>query len=560
MNALTRTVLGLVLALAPLAACDSADSGETLSCPSDPGPFTLAKSRVTGTVSLEALPDAPLSKGDSIVVRGTAIHEDGLAIRQVVVAGVAAELNEFNFQRWTVTLTYEDLVLAGTPDAAGAVPVEADAIDACGNRYPFQTFTLPVDLTPNINITELTVTATYPGERSSLPSNQSAGAALTITASGRAGGAHVALYAASGKFQGVNAAGEVVLVAEPGTDVATATALFYADTAGAVVITATAEDVLASTVVTAAARPVFAPGQAELVPGASFRALIVTDGVLDFCQASPTQGIAVRQDGSDIGTAAAAMERDEAGRYVLEVAGLADAKEDDSVTVTCRDEYGQSGSGMFTLTVTNPPSDIVVDGLTLELAIPQGRDHLPADGSATAAVSVSATGNPANAHVILTASNGALVGAGADGGVTLAATGDGEAGATVLFTPNGAGTAVITAAYSTGATAVTTVPVVASPRLAPAGATLYAGTGLDVAVLTNGEIASCQATPSASILVTTLDGGEVTAAPTAIGDGPGDQAVHIEAAPDAEDGASITLTCQDVWGQFASATFTATAP
>ncbi|PKN55106.1 MAG: hypothetical protein CVU56_23000 [Deltaproteobacteria bacterium HGW-Deltaproteobacteria-14] len=560
MKNLTRAALALALALAPLAACDAADAGEALSCPSDPGPFTLAQSRVTGTVALEALPDAPLSKGDTIVIRGTANHEDGLAIRQVVVAGVAATLNAFNFQRWTVTLSYQDLVLAGTPDAGGQVPVEAAAVDACGNRYPFEAFTLPVDLTPNIAITDLTVTATYPGERSSLPSNESAAAALTITATGRAGGAHVALHAASGKLQGVNAAGEVLLVAQPGTDVATATALFYADTPGAVVITATAEGALGSTVVTAAARPVFAPSRAVLVPSASLLALIVTDGVLDSCQASPTTGLAVRQDGSDIGTAAVAMERNELGRYQLEVAGLAGAKQADSVTVTCRDEYGQSGSGTFTLTVTNPPSDIVVDDVSLAIAVPQGRDHLPADGTATAVVTVAATGNPANARVILTASNGVLQGIGLDGGVTLGATGDGEAGATVLFTPNAAGTAVITAAYSTGATAITTVPVVAAPRLAPAGATLYAGTGLDVAVLTSGEIAGCQATPSASITVTTLDGGDVTAAPTAIGDGPGGQAVHVEAAPDAEDGASITLTCQDVWGQFASATFTATAP
>jgi|GEM_PF-1414176 len=554
----TRSLcLCFALALAPLASCDGADTGETLECPSDPGPFTLANSRVTGTVGLEALPESPLTKGDAIVLRGTAQHEDGLAIRQVLVAGVSAELNEFNFQRWTASLTYEDLVLAAEPDASGDVVVEADAIDACGNRYPFQTFTLAVDLTPNIDIDQLTLTAAYPGERESLPANESAAAALTITATGRADGARVALHAASGRFQGVNAAGEVVLVAQPGTDTATATALYYADTSGDVVLTASAEDVVASAVVTAAAAPVFAPSEATLVPGASMSALIVTDGVLDFCQASPTTGLEVRQDGAAIGTSAVHMERDALGRYQLEVVGLASAKEDASVTISCRDEYGQAGSGAFTLTVTDPPPDVVVDGLELGIAVPQDRDHLPADGSASAVVTITATGaSPGNAQVAISASNGAFQGGAS--GVTLAATGDGTATSTVLFTPNAAGTAVLTATYPSGAVAVLTIPVVAGPRIAPAGATLLAGTGLDVAVLTNGELDGCQATPSASLSAEAFDGTPIGAAPTPVGDG--DQAIHVAAADDAEDGASLTLTCRDVWGQYAAATFTAATP
>lgn len=560
-----RTLPGRALALAIallLAAasggCD-ADEGEAVECPSDPGPFTLATSRVTGTVSLDEPPEEPISRGDSVVVRGTANHEDGLAIREVVVAGVSAERVEFNFKQWSATIAYEHVVLAAPANAQGQVVVEAVAIDACGNRYPFQTFALPVDQTPNLKVDALAIAVAYPGDRVTLPSNASAAATLTVTAVGRAAGARVTLAASSGRFQGVNASGQVVLVREDDEGAASATALFYADAPGIAVITATVEDQLATALVVAAAPPQLAPDRATLVPGASVEVLALTDGELARCQASPSESFEVWHGGAAIGAAAAAMERSEDGRYRLELRALAEAAEDDALTLTCVDEYGQAGSGEYALVVANPPPDVVVEGLTIDVSVPQGRDHLPASGSAAAVVTVTGEGEAANARVAVAASSGALAGAQADGTVVLAG-GGGAAAATLLFTADAPGTVVLTASFGTSAFAVETVEVVAAPRLAPGGGTLLAGTSLDVVVLTRGEIASCQASPSAGITALAGSGAVIGAAPTAVGDGAGDQLVTIEVDADAEEGDTLTLTCSDVWGQFASGTFAAAAP
>src|SRR5262245_52209957 len=83
------------------AACDDSTDGTTsIECPSEEGPFLLEDSRVTGTIAFDP-PSEPLGRGDELMVTGTAFHEDGLAIREVRVAGATATRDDFNFGRWT---------------------------------------------------------------------------------------------------------------------------------------------------------------------------------------------------------------------------------------------------------------------------------------------------------------------------------------------------------------------------------------------------------------------------------------------------------------------------
>lgn len=76
------------------------DSPASMDCPSSTGPFRMEDSRITGSIAFDPSGE-PLGRGDSLFVSGTAFHEDGLAIREVRIAGVAAARDEFNFARWS---------------------------------------------------------------------------------------------------------------------------------------------------------------------------------------------------------------------------------------------------------------------------------------------------------------------------------------------------------------------------------------------------------------------------------------------------------------------------
>jgi hypothetical protein len=84
---------------------------------------------------------------------------------------------------------------------------------------------------------------------------------------------------------------------------------------------------------------------------------------------------------------------------------------------------------------------------------------------------------------------------------------------------------------------------------------------LDIVVLLEGTLESCQATPSQDLLASTMDGAVIGAAPTAVDEEPnGTGLISVEADVAAQDGAQITLTCQDVYGQLGSAVFEVAAP
>src|SRR5690606_22165520 len=115
---------------------------------------------------------------DTLVVRGTALHADGLAIREVLVGGVSAERTKFNFKQWAATLSYQDLVLASEPNDDGEVTVQVSAIDACGLQIPFAELQVPIDLTPNADFETLELHVAYAQDRGFIPADGSAVAVL----------------------------------------------------------------------------------------------------------------------------------------------------------------------------------------------------------------------------------------------------------------------------------------------------------------------------------------------------------------------------------------------
>ncbi len=349
------------LLLAALGACDDATQADVeIDCPSESGPFRLEDSRITGTIAFEPPPE-PLGRGESILVSGTAFHEDGLAIREVRVAGQSAVREEFNFGRWTATVSYESIVTSAPTSSESQVAIEAVAIDACGKRYPFAAGVVEVDPSPHVDVDTLTIDIDYPEERTFIPATGAVPALITITGSGRAAGAVVAVSADAGELRGLDDDGTVVLAAPAGElDVARATLVFSSGEAGTATIVATVEDKLASALVRVVGPPTLSPRRATLVPGLSIE--VDVGGATDVrCTASADDDLTVTHFDAPLSNDPMAIVIDEGGRRVLVVEAAVEpfAAETETV-VSCSDDFGQVGGGRYRLGddgAAPPPDD-----------------------------------------------------------------------------------------------------------------------------------------------------------------------------------------------------------
>jgi len=353
-----RHLLVPLFAGAAILACDDLDTPKDVDCPAERGPFELGAGRVSGTLAFDPI-DKPLSQGDVLVVHGTAHHEDGLAIREVRIAGVAATRDEFNFQAFTAEVPYQKIAAAGPLSAQAQITFEAAAIDACGNRYPFASATVDVDPTPTIAVDELAMTVVYPGDRTFLPTDGTTPALVTITASGRALGAVVRVQASSGTLANVGPSGDVTLSAPLGTtDSASATVLVYGTEPGTITLTAVVENQLASALVEVAGPPTLSPAAATLVPGESLAVAVDASGEVR-CRADHDDDLVVTSDGAPIDGELVAIGGPLTITAVAEPTGSGV-----TVVVTCQDPYGQSASGRYTLTVEAPedPGEEPPDG------------------------------------------------------------------------------------------------------------------------------------------------------------------------------------------------------
>ncbi len=342
--------LSMILGLLPFAACD--DSGSepaNADCPTEEGPFTLDQSRISGSVEYDP-PDEPLGRGDSLIITGTAFHEDGLAIREVRVAGALATRDAFNFGRWTATVTYEAIVSAAPTTSQGQVPLEAVAVDACGVRYPFTTFVVPVDPTPDIDVATLTVSIEYPQELTFIAANGTAPAIIKITGTGRAVGAVVSVQVDSGELRGLDEAGQVVLAGASGQlENGSASLLYYGNAGGTATIVATVEDKLAVGLVRVAAAPSLAPRTATLTPGSSMSIEVSGEGEVT-CSASGSSELAITWAEVTIDTEPTLIEPAEGGgRELLATATLEPTVDESEVVMTCTDAFGQTGTGRYRL-------------------------------------------------------------------------------------------------------------------------------------------------------------------------------------------------------------------
>ena len=349
MKIITSITALLPLSVAAFGCDDTTDAPSTIDCPSEPGPFRLEDSRVTGTLAFDP-PAEPLGRGDSLFVSGTAFHEDGLAIREIRVAGASATREEFNFGRWTATVSYEQIVTAGPTSAEGQVAFEAVAVDACGKRYPFGSVVVDVDPSPQIDVDVLTIGIEYPEDLGFLPATGAVPAIVTISGSGRAAGAVVQVTSDVGELRGLDESGSVVLAAPAGeTEAGAATLLFFAAAPGTAVIAATVEDKLAVGLVRIEGPPILSPRRATLVPGSSLE--VDVSGATDVrCTASPDEDLIITHFDSPLSTEPMTIEVDEGGRRVLVVQAVAEPLAlETEVVVTCSDDYGQVGAGRYRL-------------------------------------------------------------------------------------------------------------------------------------------------------------------------------------------------------------------
>jgi len=345
---LRLNIIGLAASLGLAgAACDEVEAPTKVECPSERGPFQLGDGRVTGTLEFEP-PEKPLTRGDVLTVQGSAHHEDGLAIREVRIAGVSAARDEFNFKGFSASVPYQNIVSAAPLSALGQVTFQAVAIDACGNRYPFAEATVDVDPTPSVDVDELTISVSYPQERTFLPADGSTPALVTITGIGRAVGATVRVSASGGELKNVDAQGDVVLSAPVGTlDQGSATVLFYGTEPGTVTLTALVENKLASELIVVAGPPALSPESASLPPGMSLEIAVEAAGDEVRCRATQGLGLAALVDGSAIDNEPVTLSED----HALVIEASPDALDEASIAVTCVDVYGQSGTGRYSLSL-----------------------------------------------------------------------------------------------------------------------------------------------------------------------------------------------------------------
>jgi hypothetical protein len=279
-----------------------------------------------------------------VLVTGHLAHLDGLSIRYLTVAGVSATDDGFNYDSWSATVPYATLVALA--DDTSSVTVDVVAVDACDATYTVSSFPVMVNLTPDVSITSLDVALELPGSASYLPPDDITPAIVKIVGDDDAAGAVVQLEATHGRFVGGDGENAVVLTGSQGFG-ARATVLYYADTAGTILITATAEGLVEVATVAVAGPPTLVPPSAELGPGDKVDVAVFTDGAVTQCTASFTSDMTAVSGGVDLMTFAAANDSNADGRIDFTVSaetGLLDAQE---VRVTCEDLFGQSVVGSY---------------------------------------------------------------------------------------------------------------------------------------------------------------------------------------------------------------------
>jgi hypothetical protein len=223
------------------------------------------------------------------------------------------------------------------------------------------------------------------------------------------------------------------------------------------------------------------------------------------------------------------------------------------VAVTAVDTCGTTITTSFPVRLGIP-----VKELTLKPPeYPAGETYIPANGGYPAFITVTANPEAVGARVKLDITDGATLTGDVDGELVLAGDGSSDAKATALVSGTKAGIVVITAKAEDKTANAATVRVAGPPSLIPAAETLAPKESVTVTVVSEGRIASCQATPVQGVTVTS-GGKDLMAAPAAVDDNnDGKVDITIVAAETLVDTVEVTVTCTDPFGQASSGKYTA---
>lgn len=295
-----------------------------------------------GDLVLTVSSSVPEIVSSALLVRGTVVTTRNISIRSVNVAGVEAEPASFNFRSWTASVPFDTLLAlpadAKTPDE---VEIPIDAVPACGSAAN-ASVKVHLNRRPEIAVSTLAVSPTYPGEAEYLPANGKASALLTITGNPEARGATVIVHATGeGEFNGGSNELLVVLAGD-GSSASMASALIKGRGEGSVYLAASALGRTSDPIkIDTAAAPKFFPPTAELIPG---QTLIV---LMEKRLAKQNPACTIQADDGLAVVAAADF-----STFTLTAAE--DLTEAAAARLDCRDDYGQATSATYTAAPKTP--------------------------------------------------------------------------------------------------------------------------------------------------------------------------------------------------------------
>jgi hypothetical protein len=195
----------LIMSLALMCACEAPELERD--CEAEGGGV------IEGRVITDQVPGVIAA---DLTVRGVASHTEGRVIRRVLVAGIAAKNDGFNFDQWSVVVPIG--VLGNLPDLPAdgdQVSVEVVAFDGCEHEFDLDSFEVRIDRMPGSSVENLALEVVYPANGAYLPGDGSASATINITGNADARGAVVTMASNVGAFGGV-AAGNAVALAGDG--------------------------------------------------------------------------------------------------------------------------------------------------------------------------------------------------------------------------------------------------------------------------------------------------------------------------------------------------------
>ena len=289
--------------------------------------------------------------GGDLTVRGTAQQNQGRAIRRILVAGVEASSDEFNFGAWSATLSFDLLKTLSPPEEASGddqVNVEVEVIDACNTRHE-ESFVITLDRNPEPEVTLLNIEPDWPeGAPQYLPEKRPSSIALKIQANPGASGAKVCLEGDEGSFSGTVAnadsgCGAQVTLSGDGESNATAVALFSVGEGATngdrtVFVSASAQGESDVALLRVVAPPSFLPGGVRaLEAGDRIFASVTSMGLISTCQATASGAIEVTSGAGDL------MASVEVNQPTLDftVQVMEVVEEDAETVVSCQDNLGQ---------------------------------------------------------------------------------------------------------------------------------------------------------------------------------------------------------------------------